>query len=721
MKIAKFLRLNIKKITKLVKKISKKRLFFLASFLVVGLLTGQMVFPLTAQAADPAFNIYTPYTHTQTPGQDYYLLDVKNDTQGTSWGFPVSANAGDILTFYFYYHNASPDTIAYNTTLQIVAPSGQSTYHNVVANLWADNATNASRTNPLSQGVGINLSTAQALQYINGTARWYPNQADWRTGYSTAFPSGQTDIQLFGSGINIGSIQGCWPYSGAIVFQMQVGSVASSQDMSIVKTVRNQSSNDSYSSNISAFQNDRLTFRIQVTNTGNATLNNIVVRDNLPYQLTYVSGSTRVDGNYAADGITTGGINVSSISPGNSRTIDFGATVNSTYAAQTVYNTAYARADLVSERSSSASIYLTPTSQTGNLTINKTVRNLTSGQSYYSESVSASNNDRLSFQIQVNNSSNFIVYNTVVWDNLPSYISYVPGSVRLDGGYAADSLVSGSGINIGSMNANASRTITFEATVNNLGSGYSTQTVTNYAYVRADQISERNDSATVYISQYQYYYPTPSPYYYSNLNLVKMVRNLSADQTALTSSTNAKVGDRVLFTIQLVTPSGGQYNQVNNVRVWDYLPYGLTYVSGSARMDGGYISDSLVSSGVNVGTIFSNQTKVVTFEATVTSYANNQTLTNYAYASADGIAQQSAFAQVVVGQATYVPPSPTPEVKGAAIRAVTGGDSLARNAAVSLAVSLCFLFVLYLVVEYTDFWRNLRLKLAILKIRLKER
>ena len=701
-----------------------------ASVAILGLLAmtlSQIIFPLTAQAADPAFNTFTPYTHTQTYNHDYYLLDVKNDTKGTDWNFPVSADADDVLTFYLYYHNSSNYTTANNTTLRVNLPSGQSANQSVTGYLWADNATNATAANPLNQSVQVNLSTSQSLQYVAGSAKWYPNQADWRYASATSFPNDQPDTQLFSSGINIGSINGCWEYSGAIVFKARVGSTTSSQDLSVNKLVRNQTTGQtSYVNSTSAYAGDRLNFQVQITNTGNVTLSNVIVRDQLPYQLTYVTGSTQSDGGYVADGISSGGINIGSLNAGAVRTLTFDATANSSYSSQNVTNTAYARADSVSERSFSASIYLSPVSSplpspSGGLSIAKTVRNQNYSYGSYGESASAISGERVTFQIQISNNSNFTANNVIVWDNLPSGLSYIPGTARLDSGYVADSLISSGGVNIGSIYSGATRTIVFDASVSSVDTGYN-QTLTNYAYVRADQLNEINDPATVYVSQ--------QTTYYSNLTLTKMVRNLSTNQTGLTTSTNASVGDRLMFTLQLVTPVGSnQYNQVNNIRVWDILPAGLTYVAGTARMDGGLVNDTLVSgNGINVGTMFSNQTKTITFEATVNSYGAGQTMTNYAYASADGLAQQSAFAQINTGSIITTPvvtpiqtQTPTPAVLGASVRAVTGADDWGLKAAASTMTALWAIFILYVLMEHADFWRDKKLQFVLWKLRLKER
>lgn len=375
----------------------------------------------------------------------------------------------------------------------------------------------------------------------------------------------------------------------------------------------------------------------------------------------------------------------------------------------------------------------------GDLTIDLTVRNLT-GNYYYSsfaESVSAAGSDRVQFRIIVKNTGNYIMYNARTSVSLPSDLGFVPGSTRVEGGYVADGLTS-NGIHIGTIYPGYNREILFEATVANRGSGYSNQTLTAYAYVRADQWSEKNDSATVYASSSSYspYYPYyPSAY----LNIYSYVRNITTGQGALNTSVNAKTGDRLMFTIQLTTPGS---SQINNVRVWSVLPSGLIFVNGSARLDNNTsVSDSLVSGGAYIGTIFGSQTKTITYEATVNSNLANQTLTNYSYVSGDGIPQQSNFAQVVIASGSVYPspspsyspspwPTPTPThtpasipsptVKGISVYAVTGGDSLARTAGLALIIALLTIISVYSIMEYPEFRVRMNLKAKIWKIRLNE-
>ncbi len=348
----------------LIKKYFKKlkaKILAAGIFVLIIVLLGQAIWPLAAQAANPQFNTFTPYVHTQTYNRDYYLLDVKNETKNTDWNFPVSADAGDVLVFYLYYHNAVNYTIAQNTTLRINMPLAQGASQIITGYLWADNASNATLSNPLNQSVQVNLSSPQKLEYIVGSAKWYPNQADWRTAAPTPFPNSQPESQLFGSGINLGSIEGCWEFSGAIVFKARATQIPQTSTLTIDKKMRNVTRGEyTWSDSVQANPRQTLATQLIVANTGSVIVNNVIVRDALPNKLIYNSGSTRVDGAYAADGIVSGGINIGSLAAGQSKTIYFEANadieVSFPRGTTNLVNAGFAKADNASEVQDSANI-----------------------------------------------------------------------------------------------------------------------------------------------------------------------------------------------------------------------------------------------------------------------------------------------------------------------------------------------------------------------------
>ena len=281
----------------------------------------------TTPGLAPQFNIFTPYTHTQTYNRDYYLLDVKNDTKGTAWGFPATADAGDTLTFYAYYHNGIVGSTANNTMLKVALPSTHATNQNVSASLWSDNSTNATAANPMTQSVPITLSSPQKFDYIAGSAKWYPNQTNWATATPTVFPGGQSGDQLFTSGINIGAINGCWEFSGAIVFQVKVSNLQHITTLTIDKKIKNITNNDMvFADSANAEPRQRIGVQLIVTNSGTGMLSaaNVTVKDQLPSRLLYLPSTTTINNVATADGIASAaGLNLGNLSPGQSKTIYF--------------------------------------------------------------------------------------------------------------------------------------------------------------------------------------------------------------------------------------------------------------------------------------------------------------------------------------------------------------------------------------------------------------
>jgi uncharacterized repeat protein (TIGR01451 family) len=685
---------------------TKKRLSAaLVVFAVAGALLGQTFLPLTAFAADPQFNIFTPYSDTAQTNQDYYMLRAKNDTTGTSFTSGTTAASGnDIITFYFYYHNGVIDSVANNTRLRVTLPSVSGFSQYVTAYLSADNA------NSLSQSVPISLGQQGSLEYIAGSAQWFPNHVDWRTTSPTAFPSGQTGDQLFTSGINIGSIQGCWPYTGAIVFRARVLASTTptptpSYSLAIQKMVANATSGGGFAENVNAQNNDRVTFQIRVTNNSNTYLSNVNVRDQLPSNLNYVSGSTRLDGSYTGDGLISGGISLGQLSAGQSRTVTFDATVNmgyynnynyynygyyNSYPSATITNYAYASSYNTSEVSDTASVYVSGQSQNGYLNVYKYVRNITQNQNTLTTTTNANQGETVLFSIQISVPVGQ-VNNVRVWDVLPSGLNYVSGSARLDNGVISDSLISG-GVNIGTVSANQSRTLTLQATVN---SNVVSQTLTNTVFTNGDNVSQQSATAQVVVGGTVI---QPSGF-------TKAVSNITSPNGTNTDNT-ASAGHTLQYTLSYTNTTG---NILNNVRMIDTLPSYTSFISAS---NSGIYTASNNQIVWNLGSLGVGSSVSVTYQARVqTPPTNNFVITNSALMTGDNMGQ-------LVSNETHT--TVIGVVLGATIQAVTGGDDLTRNLAISLMLSIFGIMILYFAKEYPIFWRKTKLNFVAAKIRLKE-
>jgi hypothetical protein len=155
-------------------------------------------------AADPVFNSLS---------NDKETLRLENRTTnpggGANWSDPISASAGDAVSFDVYYHNATEGTVAQNTKVKITFPTVATNAIVSTVTISADNA------QALSDTGTINLSSSQTLTFEN-VAQWYPNQ---QVSVATPLTATVTGNSLE---VNIGDIAGGWPAQGHVVFRATI-------------------------------------------------------------------------------------------------------------------------------------------------------------------------------------------------------------------------------------------------------------------------------------------------------------------------------------------------------------------------------------------------------------------------------------------------------------------------------------------------------------------
>ncbi len=449
--------------------------------------------------------------------------------------------------------------------------------------------------------------------------------------------------------------------------------------LSINKLVRNITDGTGWQDSVSADPNDRLEFSLQVTSNGNTVANNVRVSDSLPYKMND-QGNVKIDGNYSGGDIASG-INIGSLSQGQSKTITFEVSVSSesdfSYGTTTLTNYGRVSADNVNQINDTAlvNVYRDYVHHSPGLSINKLVRNITDGTGWQ-ESVSADPNDQLSFSLQVTSNGTTDATNTQIQDILPSQIIY-QGNVKIDGYYNGGNITSG--INIGTLVVGQSKTITFDVQVTSASnfSGYGSISLTNTARVWADGISYIQDTAVINV--YQNYIPVPTP---TNFSVSKLVRNLS-DGTSWQEVVAADPGELVSFSIQITAGSGGT---AQNVVVKDTLPLKVTY-QGNLKVDNVASSGDIIN-GLNIGTLSSGQIKTITFDAIVsgtsqfvygtTELINTALAYNTNYSTSD-------TAKITVTKAT---------VAGAITEIPTGVNPLYLALIIAFIFSLGFYFLL---------------------------
>jgi len=114
--------------------------------------------------------------------------------------------------------------------------------------------------------------------------------------------------------------------------------------LNVSKTVRNITDNTTFRNSVSADPLDRLEFKIKVSSTGSTKARSVIVKDTLPWQITY-QNKLKINGVSSSGKILTG-LNLGTVYPGQSKTITFEAKVASAdkfiYGITTLTNTAMA-------------------------------------------------------------------------------------------------------------------------------------------------------------------------------------------------------------------------------------------------------------------------------------------------------------------------------------------------------------------------------------------
>ena len=142
------------------------------------------------------------------------------------------------------------------------------------------------------------------------------------------------------------------------------------------------------------------------------------------------------------------------------------------------------------------SLTLYVTSPTTRLSFTKLGRNLTDGDRVYSKIIRVAQGDVIEFYLTVTAGSANDLSNVVITDNLPSVFSYQSGTTKVNNITQADGIAT-TGLSLGTIPRNTSKTVTFQALSNNPGTYF---TYTNTAQVTASGISVISDSATITFS-----------------------------------------------------------------------------------------------------------------------------------------------------------------------------------------------------------------------------
>lgn len=238
---------------------------------------------------------FNSITNNPQLGDERNFVRVREVKDGEHYGDAVTLEAGKTYEVYIYYHNNADahevgktaigiaDGAAVKSSLPAVVKAGERA--TVTATVGA------SDTEPLAVWDGAYLDPAQDLylRYIPGTAIIHNGGA--LNGQNVSAE------HLFGEGALLGYNQfsgilpGCNEYAGYITYQF----FADAPGFDISKSVVGDIS--------TVKKGDIVTFKVRYDNTGTMDQTNVVIKDTLPSQLQYVTGSAKLYNNNSPDGV----------------------------------------------------------------------------------------------------------------------------------------------------------------------------------------------------------------------------------------------------------------------------------------------------------------------------------------------------------------------------------------------------------------------------------
>jgi len=144
-----------------------------------------------------------------------------------------------------------------------------------------------------------------------------------------------------------------------------------------------------------------------------------------------------------------------------------------------------------------ASTTPTPTPTPGVMSIQKTGRNITQGQTAETTTVTVRGNDTVEFLIRIRSLASSTLTNVIVQDALPQGVNYIPNTTSVNNVQVQDGLTGG-GINIGSLSQNQEALIRFSALVAP-GTTFPNGSLSavNTAYGRADNVQTIQSQASL--------------------------------------------------------------------------------------------------------------------------------------------------------------------------------------------------------------------------------
>ncbi|EEK45651.1 Cell surface protein [Bacillus cereus m1293] len=317
----------------------------------------------------------------------------------------------------------------------------------------------------------------------------------------------------------------------------------------------------------SALPGQTLTYTITITNSGNITIEDLLLVDTAPVDTTFVIGSVTINGINQPNANPENGITLGNLAPNESVIITFQVTISSSTLQSTINNDAtISYTPIVGPTEPPITITRqinTVTKQTNTVTT-IIVDPMVSIEKTADKSIVATG-DIITFTLEVINHSPTPTISTSVLDIIPAGTTFIENSVSINGTQVPN-IRPDTGMNIGSLPADRVATITFKVLVTSIPSN---STIINSATVTAAfQLTPQAPIITFVI----------------NSNIVR----IPVQFVTVTVIKNASVSSVYLnqyfdYTVRITNTSE---ISLSNVSLQDTIPAGLQFMNGTVSING---------------------------------------------------------------------------------------------------------------------------------------